>query len=605
MTIRPMTSRRTFAALVAAGLLSWSAGPVTAERENAVPAKPDDRTILHVLNRIGFGPRPGDLDRVRQMGLAAYIDQQLHPERLPDTDLNARLADFPTLSMSTRELANKYFVPAQEARRNQQLKQQKAEANAKSDPTAADATTPGDQASAAPAKPAVSPEVIMARQGQQEVITELTQAHLLREAMSERQLDEVLVDFWFNHFNVFLGKGQVRDYLPEYERDVIRPRVLGKFRDLLGAVAHSPAMLFYLDNWQSSTPNANADLPPGVMQRLNDPFLPPFQRQQLLARLQQMRNQQQRPKQTRGLNENYGRELMELHTLGVDGGYTQKDVVEVARAFTGWTIDRPQMGGSFVFRPQMHDAGEKIILGHKFPSGHGEDEGEHVLDILAKHPATAHHIAFELAQRFVADEPPATLVDRAATTFLDTNGDLREVTRAIITSPEFFAAGAYRSKVKSPLEFVISAVRASGATVVNAQPIAQALRAQLGMPLYGCVPPTGYSNTSDAWVNTGALLSRMNFAVQLVNGGQIRPGARQGGGPELVAPPRPAQLARAPVQVDVTALASDTSEPSRDRVVEAMLAGDVSDATKNVLAKAETPEQLVALTLGSPEFQRR
>jgi len=443
----------------------------------------------------------------------------------------------------------------------------------------------------------------MARQNQQEVLGELTQARLLRAAMSERQLNEVLVDFWFNHFNVFVGKGQVRQYLPEYERDVIRPRVLGSFRDLLGAVAHSPAMLFYLDNWQSATPNPEAVIPPDMLRRLNDPFVPPRQRQQMLMRLQQMRDQQQRPKQTRGLNENYGRELMELHTLGVDGGYTQKDVVEVARALTGWTIDRPQQGGNFVFRPQMHDTGEKLILGQRFPAGHGEDEGERVLDILAKHPSTAHHIAFQLAQRFVADDPPALLVDRVAKAYLESKGNLRDVTRAIITSPEFFAPQAYRAKVKSPLEFVISAIRMSGAAVINAQPIAQALRTQLGMPLYGCQPPTGYSNTADAWVNTGALLSRMNFALQLVNGDQMRPAGRTSGEPFM--PLRPAQLAKAPIQVDVTALAPDTSEAARDRLIQIMLAGDVSDATKQVLTKAENPQHLVALALGAPEFQRR
>jgi uncharacterized protein (DUF1800 family) len=272
---------------------------------------------------------------------------------------------------------------------------------------------------------------------------------------------------------------------------------------------------------------------------------------------------------------------MELHTLGVDGGYTQKDVVEVARALTGWTIDRPQQGGGFVFRPEMHDSGEKTILGQHFPAGHGADEGERVLDILVAHPSTAHHIAFQLAQRFVADDPPASLVDRAASTFLKTKGDLRQVVRAIVTSPEFFAPAAYRAKMKTPLEFVVSVARASNAIVVNPQPMAQALRAQLGMPLFGCQPPTGYSNTADAWVNTGALLSRMNFAVQVV-GGQTRG-----------------------IRVDINAMAPDTSDATRERLLHTLLAGDVSDGTRQVLAKAQTPEQLLALALGSPEFQRR
>jgi uncharacterized protein (DUF1800 family) len=452
------------------------------------------------------------------------------------------------------------------------------------------------------------------QQAQQNVMNELMQSRLLRDVDSDKQLQEVLTDFWFNHFNVFVGKGQVRDYLTAYERDVIRPHVLGNFRDLLGATAHSPAMLFYLDNWQSSTPNAPAMLSPEMERRiLNNPRMAAAQRQQMVSRLQAA--QKNAPK---GLNENYGRELMELHTLGVDGGYTQDDVINVARAFTGWTIDRPQQGGGFVFRPQMHDTAEKTILGVKFPAGGGENEGERVLDILAKHPSTAHHIAFELAQRFVSDNPPASLVDRAAKRFLDTKGDLREVTRTIIESPEFFADDAYRAKVKTPLEFIVSAVRATGAVVVSPQPLVAELRT-LGMPLYGCVPPTGYSMTADAWVNTGSLLNRMNFALQLVNG-QVQPGP---GGPRAGGPPPgrngqpppgrfggpgPGPRAfgpRGPIQIDLTTLAPDTTEQSRTNLIDTMLAGQVSDATAKTLARAETPQQLVALTLGSPEFQRR
>jgi uncharacterized protein (DUF1800 family) len=533
------------------GVLAAPPGQAVAQR-TGIPSNPDDRTIQHVLNRIGFGARPGDIERVRRTGLAAYIDQQLQPERVADPQMDARLAQFTTLSMSARELTEQFFIPARQAQ--QALKQQQ-----KADPSMM-AADPGQ-----PAKPAaISPELRAARQNEQRVLTELTQAHLLRALASERQLNEVLVDFWFNHFNVFAGKGQVRQYLPEYERDVIRPHVLGSFRELLGAVAHSPAMLFYLDNWQSSAPTVQ----PARMQarpraRLQPLLQPPPQRQ------------------ARGLNENYGRELMELHTLGVDGGYTQKDVVEVARALTGWTIDRPQQGGPFVFRAAMHDTGEKIVLGQRFPSGHGEDEGERVLDILAKHPSTARHIAFKLAQRFVADEPPPALVDRAAKVFADTKGDIRQVVRAVVTSPEFFGTAAYRAKVKTPLEFLMSAARATGGAVNNAQPIAQLLRAQLGMPLYGCQPPTGYSNTADAWVNTGALLNRMNVAVQMT-GGQARW-----------------------IRIDLRSLAPDTTDDSRDDLVRKMLAGDVSESTRQVLARAQDPKHLVALVLGSPEFQRR
>jgi uncharacterized protein (DUF1800 family) len=610
MTRSLPASRRivTVAALSIAAMLPGVAG-LGAQR-SAVPSKADARTVAHVLDRIGFGARPGDVARVQQIGLAAYIDAQLHPERIADGALAARLSEFPTLTKSTAELTAENFRPAEAIRRQQQAAQARAQAM---DPT---------MAGAPPAPPQPSPEQRMLQQAAQAPVQELMQAKILRAVLSEKQLEEVLVDFWFNHFNVFVGKGQVREYLTEYERDVIRPHVLGNFRKLLGATAHSPAMLFYLDNFQSRTDQqVAADVE--MRRRLGDPGLPPMQRRQLEQRLTQMQNQPRRPQG--GLNENYARELMELHTLGVDAGYTQQDVIEVAKVFTGWTIDRPQQGGSFVFRPQMHEPGSKAVLGKKIGEN-GEREGEQVLDLLASHPATAKHIAFKLAQRFVADEPPAALVDRVAKRFLDTKGDLREVTRAIITSPEFFSAKYIGAKVKTPFEFVVSAARATNANIVNAQPMVQALR-ELGMPLYGAQPPTGYSMTADAWVNTGALLNRMNFAVQLVSGGmpQRAGGPGRGGGDQMMPPPqrpnrqggagrqgqlgvlqrRPDQLARAPIQVDVRSLAPDTTPASVDHAIATLLAREVSDATRQTISRAETPQQLVALTLGSPEFQKR
>jgi len=287
--------------------------------------------------------------------------------------------------------------------------------------------------------------------------------------------------------------------------------------------------------------------------------------------LQQARN--------RGLNENYARELMELHTIGVDGGYTQADVVAVARAFTGWTIDRPRDGGSFQFNAAMHDNDPKVVLGTTIKAG-GKKDGEAVLDLLATHPATAKFISEKLARRFVSDTPPASLIDRAAKVFLSSKGDLREVTRTVVTSPEFFAVEARRAKVKTPLEFVASAVRASDATVNNVQPLVQALRT-LGMPLYGAQPPTGWGDTAMDWVNTGALLNRLNFAIQLA-GNQLRG-----------------------VRLDVRTLAPDTGETTRTQLVTTLVSGEVSDITRNTLAKAESPQHLVALTLGSPEFQKR
>jgi uncharacterized protein (DUF1800 family) len=333
------------------------------------------------------------------------------------------------------------------------------------------------------APPELRRRVEMARGPQQMVARDLSEGKLLRAVYSNRQLDEVLADFWFNHFNVYLDKGADRYLVTAYERDVIRPRVLGKFKDLLEATAKSPAMLFYLDNWQSVGPDAP---------------------------------QARGKKGARGLNENYGRELLELHTLGVDGGYTQADVTEAARCFTGWTIFQPQRGGEFVFNKRVHDDGEKTVLGVKIPAGGGISDGEKVLDIVARHPSTARFISKQLAMRFVADDPPASLVDRMAETFRKTDGDLRAVMKTMLESREFFSEGAYRTKLKSPLEVVASAVRSVNGEVDYAFPLANQV-AQLGQPLYRKQEPTGYSNSSQEWLNSGGLLARMNFGLQLAD----------------------------------------------------------------------------------------
>ena len=336
------------------------------------------------------------------------------------------------------------------------------------------------QALFAAAPPSLRRKLEMANGPAQVVARDLAEAKMLRAIYSERQLAEVLDDFWFNHFNVYLEKGADRYLVTGYERDAIRPHVLGKFRDLLEATAKSPAMLFYLDNWQSVAPAAAEG----------------------------------RPQARRGLNENYGRELLELHTLGVNGGYTQKDVTEVARCFTGWTIYRPQLGGRFFFNARTHDNGEKVVLGVEIPPGGGMLDGEKVLDILARQPATARFVSRQLAQRFVADDPPEALVDRMADTFLKTDGDIRQVLGTMFHSGEFRSVGAFRSKMKSPLEMVASAVRVTGAKVDFAFALAN-LVAQLGEPLYQKMEPTGYSNSSKEWMNTAGLLARMNFALQL------------------------------------------------------------------------------------------
>jgi len=473
----------------------------------ALTGMSERQRALHALNRLGFGPRPGDVDKVLAIGVDAWIAQQLNPERIPDTVVTERLKSYPTLQMSDRDIVQKYYAPIVQLRREAK----------------------GDQEMLKELR-----EKIPYDQRAQRVVEDLVSQRIVRAVDSDRQLNEVMVDFWMNHFNVFLGKGLERFLLTSYERDVVRPRVWGKFEDLLMATAKSPAMLFYLDNARSMNGK---------------------------------------------LNENYAREIMELHTLGVDGGYTQKDVTELARVLTGWSIAMPREGGGFIFRPRMHDSGAKTVLGVRFPSGGGIGEGERIIHILAHHPATAHHIAYELCQRLVSDDPPKALVDRVAKTFLASDGDLRKSVKAVIDSPEFWDPGVYRAKVKSPFEYVVSAVRAVDAHVDDPRPIARALQ-QIGEPLYGAQPPTGYSDKAEAWVNTGALMSRLNFALALA--GNTMPGVRS----------------------DVAAL---VTEPSVDNLAVALTGGNITEETRRTIeSKGEQQVRAIAgLILGSPEFQRQ
>jgi uncharacterized protein (DUF1800 family) len=461
MTRRPLMGRgMTSLALLVGALIAggsvWAAG---------VPK--DTAAIEHALNRLAYGPRPGDVERVKQIGLSVWIDQQLRPDAIDDSALKARLPEQPPRP-----------------------------------------TTLGDP--------------MAERQWGRQSVQALSAEKVNRAVYSERQLEEQLVDFWFNHFNVFAGKGRTSSWVAEYERTAIRPHVFGKFRDLLGATAKSPAMLFYLDNWLSADPEAAERIQQQRPARRGGP-----------AGDAQQPQPQQAQQRRRGLNENYARELLELHTLGVDGGYTQRDIVEVARAFTGWTIaparEQQRQGraaarlldmagavqdGQFRFTPMLHDRGEKTVLGQKIKAGGGIDDGERVLDIIARHPSTAHHIAYQLAQRFVADEPPKTLVDRAAKKFRDTDGDLREVVRTIVTSDEFFSKDVRGAKLKTPLEFLASGLRATGREMRDGRQLLRALM-EMGMPLYMCQPPTGYDDTAETWVSAGALVARMNIAQQI------------------------------------------------------------------------------------------
>ena len=625
---------RQWAVLATGAVLS--AGALRAQEVLASPTADRDE-IVHVLNRITFGPRPGDVEAVQKVGLHAYIEQQLHPETIDDSALDQQLAGFDLLQMSAQQLSSMF----QEERKNAQKKQKKlADANA---PAPVANTAPGapnqmtmtppaapqDQIEPPQPPPQPAPAPPMTREARLAdlvqktnqyrsvaVIGQLEQAKLVRAIDSNRQLQEVLVDFWGNHFNIDMKKGPDRVLKVVDDREVIRPHIWGSFRDLLEASAKSPAMLYYLDNAtntvartvgqgevmltqmidQKMTANGNGALAPPVP-KVGD--------------------------KKGGINENYAREIMELHTLGVDGGYTQQDVQEVARCFTGWGIDR--LAGTFQFHPRQHDNGAKMVLGHAIPAGGGMQDAETVMDILCASPATAHHIALQMCQRFVSDDPAPELVDRIAGVFQQTNGDLRKVTEAILTSPEFLSPANYNNKIKSPLEFAVSAVRASEASITPQQPppydklvpaiegggilgrgqaadrIAKRPRQslnwhiyELGEPLFACTPPTGYKEVSKFWVSPGALIERLNFAMALT------------------------QQELSDVQFDSKGILAGVDLDNPDAVlnqcVATLLQNNISDSTRKVLqtsalpsgeSKTVNPAKLIALMIGSPEFQRK
>ena len=517
------------------------------------PSEPREQTadqqVRHVLDRLAFGARPGDVARVREMGVDQWIALQLAPDRINDAATESLVASaFPSYHLPTSELAASALAGQQAIRQLARQRAAQGDSSAKRDVRTE--VLRGD--------PMLREQLQRARRS----VTDVQSVKLARAVASERQLEEVMTDFWENHFSVYSGKGQTRIFLVDYDRDVIRPRALGKFRDLLGAVAKSPAMLFYLDQFQSTVDSTHTPLGAGGA----------LARRGRLPRARQMPparpGQPARPAQrARGLNENYARELLELHTLGVDGGYTQHDVIEVARALTGWTMN-PRQGGEFNFRPQIHDADEKIVLGHRLAAGRGIEDGEEVLDILSRSPATAHFIAHKLAVRFVSDDPPPALVERAARTFLSTDGDIRETVRTIVTSPEFFSRAAYRSKVKSPFELVASALRAFGAPADTTPRSVQAV-AFLGAPIFGHQAPNGWPETGDAWMNAGAILNRINFGLALA-GGRL-PGA---------------SLAQWP---ETEQLRGASREQQVDAVIGAMLGGHVSPDTRNILLNGENP----------------
>ena len=536
-----------------------------------------DQQVIQVLNRLAFGPRPGDVLEVRSIGVDAWIDQQLHPEHIDDGAMDQLLARYPLLQQDQTTLATQYVRAQREFRL------------VKRDTTRRD-TTGRDTAQGVDMG-----GLQIVRRSRKQLVGEIESARVARAVGSDRQLLEVMTDFWENHFSVFVGKNPVEAYyLKDYD-NTIRDHALGKFRDLLGAVAHSPAMLVYLDNAQSHAnpgqPTLAANVGSGMQLARGSNGVPDIEdiirrRNLNQQQAQQLRQRAAAGKKKAGLNENYGRELMELHTLGVDGGYTQQDVIEAARALTGWSVRLPVQGGGFIFRPEWHDAGEKLFLGHKLTAGRGEQDGEDVLDIVSRSPATAHFLARQLARRLVSDSPSTALVEAAAQTYLKTDGDIRDVVRTIVTSPEFFSSRAYHSKVKSPFEVVVSAARALGAAPDTTPRTALAV-AYLGEPVFGHRDPNGWPETGESWMNTGAILNRINFG-QAVAANRL-PGATLAtwpGADALMSAPRASQV---------------------DAVVSSILEGAASPDTRKILMSGEHPlaasaaQQAAAQTLSTAD----
>jgi uncharacterized protein (DUF1800 family) len=651
----------------------------------------DQKRAVHALNRLTFGPRPGDVERVTRIGVDKWIELQLHPDKIDDSSLDARLSPFRTLRMGTKEIVEN-FPPNQlikqiaegkaslprdptkravyeaqlqryedkQERKEEAAKSGAASGNPQNAPSVGNASSGNDPDNKSDSGAAADPEQMRRRDErrlanlktqelldlpadervkeilrmspeerraiattskgakadalmegmspqqketmmalknpEQVVVDELMQAKMLRAIYSERPLDEVMIDFWFNHFNVFINKGADRYLLTSYERDAIRPHVLGKFEDLLVATAKSPAMLFYLDNWLSVGPNSEIALGIAPHRRGRRGYGPgPGNRPN--------HRPNGKGKQASGLNENYGRELMELHTLSVNGGYSQKDVTEVAKVFTGWTLEQPKKGGDFRFEPRMHEPGDKIVLGHRIKQN-GEKEGLEVLRLLARNPKTAHFISQKLAMRFVSDDPPAALVDRMTQTYLKKDGDIREVLRTMFKSPEFWSSEAYRAKVKTPLEFVVSAVRASGAEVEDARALVGTLN-NMGMMPYGMMPPTGYSMKAEVWVNSSALLGRMNFALGLAAGkirgvkvDSVNLGAGTGA-------PGMADAQQTLATLENSLLSGDVSKQTHDTISKQLEDPKISQRRLDDQKRPPNVAVITGLILGSPEFQRR
>jgi uncharacterized protein (DUF1800 family) len=673
-----------------------------AKLKSQIPAKSalltQQERAQQLLNRFTFGPRPGDLEKVLALGPDKWFEQQLNPASIPDTALDHRLADYTTLNLQPEQalqlfpdrftieqiaegrrpypndplLISMYEVQVAKFYKDQDLHKLNADGKPNLPPptdaeAAAQKKTDQETASriagelfALPKNQRMSTliklpvpdrvafttyvagdqkNLLLADFSPREreiftgmaanigtpknIINELSEAKVLRAILSERQLQEVMADFWFNHFNIYIGKDSDTWYTTTYERDAIRKHALGKFRDLLLATSSSPAMMIYLDNWLSIGPDSLAN---GV-----NPANPKSNRG------------------NKGLNENYGREVMELHTLGVNGGYTQADVTTLAAILTGWTVERPNQAGAFLYDYKKHEPGPKQWRGHTISSETtaqpgspantqaGLKEGIRALTILAADPHTAHFISYKLAQRFVADEPPTELVDRMAATYLSTDGDIKAILRTLVQSPEFNSKKYFRNKVKTPMEFVASAFRTTDTNPVNPGALVETLKA-MGMPLYYALPPTGYYITADHWMNSSALVIRLNFSYSLTQGklaNQKFDSAHVLALGLLSQPPSPqtpelsakeksnrANFSEALLTSEPTANQPDQAPPGSAghsialRVLESTLVGaDVSAQTNQLIGKqidqlsatnsTDTLNLLTALVMGSPEFQLR
>jgi uncharacterized protein (DUF1800 family) len=630
---------------------------------------PAEKRAIHLLNRFTFGPTEADLAEVKRLGVDGWFEAQLYPERIADTKLRARLAGFPALQLPVNELLSRFPDGAairQAANGKREIpadpvlkavyERQIALYEAKQDKKAGKADGAAEGEDGAPADAAtvaavlrLPPEARLKRvlamglpefaalraavkgplreklvagmtpeqremlgdfENPTRTVVEEEQAQrLLRDIYSSRQLQEVMTNFWMNHFNIYLRKNEQQPYyLSSYERDVIRPHALGNFEDLLIATAESPAMLLYLDNSASTGPESQAA-------------------EKQKARVAQGKAGKATPE---GLNENYARELMELHTLGVNGGYTQKDVTEVAKAFTGWTVERQQQGGGFIFDVTRHEPGTKTVMGKTIPNREGDDgmqEGLQVLHMLATSPSTARFISRELATAFVSDTPSDPLVNRMAKSFTASNGDIKTVLRTMVHATEFWQQATYRAKVKTPLEYVVSAARASGAEVVDTRPLVNVLN-QMGMPLYGCVPPTGYADKAADWVSTGALVTRMNFALSLAT--NHYPGAKtpwiDGRNHSSVDTEEDIPPVKTELALERELVPGGVSGKTRAAVMEQAMSGVVTNASSlqpdrgtkqpagmqsphgqqdGKAARQWQTAEMAGLLMGSPEFQRR